>query len=594
MLQLKNLVLGSAKAVQDFFTIKTEIGGGMHPKAAQLWAYLLSIQNGHGIEGDCLEIGCFKGWGSYLPARLSQPHQKVVLVDIAQHHLNWSKDFLLEQKVASAERIESVLVDSAAGLGLREHLPATRRLRWIHVDGEHSYMAVWADLDSVALYAERDAVICVDDVDHPLAPGINDAMLDWLRRNKGWRLLARGFNKAYIVSSRANIRWFDYLSFLPDVFERYYESSILLASQTGSADTPYYSYGNPFDANKYLRVNNTAPALEDYEGYNPRSFLIGESRRPSLLVFGNCQMGVLHGALVQAASLCGFDVEFKFVRDVQDMTQDDVEPMRAAASASVGLVCQKVAGDKFYIRTDEFDPLVRTPLRIIVPSMHFNAYWPNHADLQMTPDSAQCMPTDSLIYLGVVRGMSDEGIAKLLGRSDLYAAPQIKGWVQQALDRLRARESQNDVSVLLSDFLAGQALDRRLFYLFNHPVKAVLDHILRGVLRELAKIFTPRRLDVYDKIQRGELLVGFDMSAVDFMDILPLPSVAAALGWKRDEDPAVYKYFRPRWTHGVHRISSVADEIRSVRERLARLSETQKAFNMEQIKTTSLQPNLTW
>lgn len=589
LLNLRNEVVKSADFVVQYKAIETALFGGMHPQAAQLWGYLLAIQSSANICGDLMEIGVFKGWGSYLPARHCRSNEKIVLVDIAQHHLDLATTFLTEQAQVQKDVIEQLLIDSAAGAGLTGLLGANRCFRWIHIDGEHSYNAVMQDLDSAALFASTEAVICVDDVDHSLAPGINDALIDWLARNKHWKLLVRGYNKAYIVSVRSKVAWSHYINFLPEVFKRFFSSNILLASQTQSSDTNYFSYGDPFDDKSYLKVNQTVLQIEDFEGANPRSFLLGESRKPTILVFGNCQMNVLHGALVAASSLCGLDIRFEYVKDVHEATSEDAERLKSLACKADGIICQKVSGDKFAIRTDQLLDCLPNGLIITVPSMHFNAYWPNHADLQMTSGSPHCMPVDALIYNSIQTGLSNTDIKNLLNNPELFTPSDISIWFSEAVERLRQREVSDCLTIRLSNFLQVEAVKERCFYIFNHPKKKVFDYTLRLLLKEIGKTFEPRYPSFYGQIIGGEIDVQFDMSMIDFVDIPPLISVSSFLGMSvEDSINGVYRYVRPRGSREIHSRLIMEDELRFVRERFVTLSDDQKKFNREIISASTL------
>ncbi|MHC1791171.1 WcbI family polysaccharide biosynthesis putative acetyltransferase [Solidesulfovibrio sp.] len=589
MLQtLRREVTQAAQIVGQYLAVETHVGGGMHPKAAQLWGYLLAIQNANSISGDFVEIGVFKGWGSFLPSRYCRPTEKLVLVDISQYHIDLARAFLVEHAGAKPEQIETVLTDSASGGSLAGLFNPARRLRFAHIDGEHSYSAVLADLDAVAGQAMADAVLCVDDVDHALAPGINDAMLDWLARNKTWRLLLRGYNKAYLVSQRSRIPWNQYIDFLPDVFATYFSSSILLASQTQSAYTTYFSYGEPFNQNKYLKVNQTVLGLEEFEGVHPRSLLCGESCKPSFLVFGNCQMRVVHGALVAAAELCGLDVRFDYVADVHELEAGDPERLRELARQSHGMICQNVQGERFLVRTAELAELLREKWRITVPSMHFNAYWPNQGDLQLIAGSPQCMPVDAVIYQLVENGRSNEEILAILHSPDLYQPAHLTDWFEKAVSRLRDREAHEGLTVRIADFLAAQARSQRLFYIFNHPKKTVLDFVLRRLLQELSQHFQPRRAAICQEILTGQRVIPYDMSSIDFVDILPLPIVCQSFGLSYDaREKDVYRYFRPRGACEIHKIITVQDEIAFIRSRLPSLDAAQRSFNRSQILSTT-------
>lgn len=586
---LRKEVVNAKKIVDKYLSIKREgFGGGMHPKAAQLWAYLLAIQNSFGISGDLVEIGVYNGWGSYLPACYCQTTEKVVLVDIAKYHLEQSKKFLINETSINESNIEMIGIDSTRGEDLLSLFRKRERFfRWAHIDGEHSYAAVIKDLNSVATFALPEAIICVDDVDHPMAPCVNEAMHNWLEQNREWQLLIRGYNKAYLISTRSKIPWLQYINFLPEIFKRFFLSDIMLASQTHSSDTKYFSYGDPIVKNKwYLKVNQTLSQIEDFEGPNPRVFLLGENRKPTILVFGNCQMRILYGALVMATHLCGIDIRFEYIADVHELNDQDAEQIKNVAQKADGIICQIVTGDKFKVKTNELLALLKNNLIITLPSMHFNAYWPNHADLQMIPGSPHCMPVDVLIYIGVQNGLTVEEIRNLLLSPDLFQPNDLEVWSNEAIQRLRQREEINKLTIQISDFLEKEARKERLFYTFNHPKKKLFDHVLKKLLKELRNYFEPRQSATFAGIIEGNIEIQYDMSMIDFIDFPLLISVANFFGFsKTDTVNRIYRYIRPRGSREIHQIVTIDDEIQHVKRQFSLISEEQKKFNDDVISS---------
>jgi len=576
---------------RQYLQLRTGVGGGMHPKAAALWSYLLAVQKSCRVQGDLVEIGVFQGWGSYLPAHALAPREKLVLVDIAAHYLEAARNFVTSQTPVTAENIVQVQVDSAAGNFSNTIDKHTSRARWIHIDGEHSYPAVIRDLDTAARVATSDAIIVVDDVDHALAPCINDALLDWLRGNQGWRLLIRGYNKAYLVSTRAKINWREFVEIVPEVFDREFELKTVLASQTSSADTSYLSYGEGFNDAKYLRVNHTSTSLEDFEGQDPRTFFVGVQRRPTVLLFGNCQMQVLHHALNAAFDACGMNLQSCYVADVHELTAEGADQLRALAASSLMLITQVVRNERFAVGSEELEGIAGPGACLRVPSMHFNAYWPNQGDLRTQPDSDMAGPADAIAYLMLQAGHAPEAINSLLLDPGLYAPEELQQWVAAATTRLRERERYHKLDVSLSDIVAAADFGERPFYTFNHPRKVILDRVTARVLALLAQRFAPRDRAAYERLVSGQLRVSYDMSSIDFLDFPALPSVARGMGIAEDGAHAgVYRYFRTRGSGAVHRPLSLAAEIAGLAARMAKLSEEQHRFNAEQIRSTVLVP----
>ena len=591
-IHLKPCLEGFSKQLEEFLAVPIAVGGGMHPKAAALWAYLLAIQQALRVRGDCVEVGVFRGWGSFLPARSLAPEERCVLVDISAYNLEQSRAFLGTHAGLAEAQMVDVLIDSAGGSAGQEIAQKVNRARWIHIDGEHSYAGVIADLDTSARIATNDAVICVDDVDHPLATCINDAMHDWLGRNQSWQLLLRGYNKAYLVSTRSAHDWRRYAEILPEVFERFFKIKTVLASQTSNAGSSYFSYGEPFKDFKYLRVNSTSQTLEEFEGLSARSYLLGETGHPEVLVFGNCQMQVLHYALAAATQMCGMRVNTRYVADVHELDEAGGERTRELARSSVGLITQVVTAEKFPVRSAELEALCGSGLVWRVPSIHFNAYWPNQADLRIYSGSTATVPTDALAYLLVAAGADNESIEAALADPDLYTPEEVLGWHASALERLQQREVHHGLHFSVADLLGKAVGGARLFYTFNHPRKRVLDHVMVQALQALARHFEPRHRDVFDAIVAGTTPVRYDMSTIDFIDFPPLASVRKALAFQEPDSPQqrVYRYARQRATDAIHAAIGIRAELDMLRAAWAASHEEHHAFNLAQIETTCLVP----
>lgn len=72
------------------------------------------------------------------------------------------------------------------------------KLSLIHIDGEHSESAVWADLHLAETYLADQGIIVVDDYKHFWFPGIASALYRFVYESE-FRLIALTENKAYLV-----------------------------------------------------------------------------------------------------------------------------------------------------------------------------------------------------------------------------------------------------------------------------------------------------------------------------------------------------------------------------------------------------------
>jgi hypothetical protein len=274
----EDLVVNGAKVFAENGKIDTHIGGGLHPTTAALWCYLLGVQKLLGVDGDLLEIGGFKGWGLFIPSQFCAPNQRLIMADISEESLNRASEFIASHSRGARPDLLKVHGDSAK-VNVLDTAFGARELRWAHIDGEHSYGALRSDLNVTTRHCGIDAMVCVDDVDYAEGPALNDCLRDWLDQNRDWRLVLRGFNKAYLVCTRSRIPWRRYLSFLPEVLERYFGQLAMLCSQTRSCESDYYAVTRRPEPNiKYMAVNTYFESLDDFEGFDPRSLIIKGGR----------------------------------------------------------------------------------------------------------------------------------------------------------------------------------------------------------------------------------------------------------------------------------------------------------------------------
>ena len=177
-------------------------GGGMVPQSAAIWDALLCAQREAGFQGDIAEIGVYKGYGASLAAAYAERDERIVLID---------RYFGLEHSIAAfrqiagpdvEQRIDFHLADSLALLR-RPEFRRERAVRFLHIDGEHSYDAVMNDLHLAAGWLDPDGCVAVDDVFNFATPQVTHALFEFLRE-PGHNLSAFlfGFNKAYLCFNR--------------------------------------------------------------------------------------------------------------------------------------------------------------------------------------------------------------------------------------------------------------------------------------------------------------------------------------------------------------------------------------------------------
>jgi len=585
---LRREVLAAVQHTEDAAAIQTHLGGGMHPKSSQLWGYLLAIQNAYGVTGDLMEIGVFKGWGAFLPARFRRADERLVLVDIAAHYLEESKAFLVERTGIDPSAIDLLQVDSVFTAGLERELGGSRRLRFVHIDGEHSYGAVTADLDCAARYALADALIVVDDVDLAHSTCINDGLHDWLARNSAWKLLVRGFNKAYIVSTRTRIPWSRHVEFLPEVFRRFFRSEVMLASQTHSLETPYFAVGDAVGGNAYQLVSNAMASLEAFDAYHPRAALLGRACRPVVGLCGDATMGVLANALRAVTNACGMEVGFEHLGPIEALFDRAGVQNSASLQACAGIVVQPTALASAAVPIDAAIQFHGVPWLLVLPTLRFNGYWPNQVEVQLEPGSERLTAVDALIYNGIDMSRSDLDVLAELSRTDLYRNEDVLAFVRHAVQRIADQEAANHATVRVSAWMAARLAEggQRLFHAPGSPGRAVMDMVTRAVLRELFAVFEPRHRDRFEEITEGQPIPGYDWRFLAARDEPPLPSVVHALRLApAHDDVQVCRFLMIGADDAVHQRVTWAAEQQALRARILGLDESQREFNRGRVES---------
>ena len=73
-------------------------------------------------------------------------------------------------------------------------------LNIVHIDGEHTFNAVYNDLNIVKPLMLRDGIIILDDFFFDMYPQITQAVFKWLDQNPDWTLLCVGSCKGFLCN----------------------------------------------------------------------------------------------------------------------------------------------------------------------------------------------------------------------------------------------------------------------------------------------------------------------------------------------------------------------------------------------------------
>ena len=162
--------------------------------AAAICGRLLRLQTEFGIAGPIAEIGTFEGRFFIALAHALEPGEVALGIDL----FNWPNPEVLDRFEANclkhgvaAGRKITWKTDS------RTMQPADilakvggKKLRFFHIDGEHSRDALARDLERATAVMAPGGIIVLDDMLHPGYPTLMVAVQHWLERNPDWCPLA--------------------------------------------------------------------------------------------------------------------------------------------------------------------------------------------------------------------------------------------------------------------------------------------------------------------------------------------------------------------------------------------------------------------
>ena len=180
---------------------------GFHSYA--LWRAFLDFQAG--TPGDLFEIGVWKGRSASVLASYATAEEKLYLCDLELDEAAVRQAFA---SVGAAPKNIVPLSGPSSTLPGRLDLRALHQsVRWMHIDGEHTGPAVWAELEIANQIVNAQGLVVIDDFFSPRYPANTTEVVRYLEKNPfHFRLLAVAFNKAYLVRPDARPRYMDFVA----------------------------------------------------------------------------------------------------------------------------------------------------------------------------------------------------------------------------------------------------------------------------------------------------------------------------------------------------------------------------------------------
>jgi predicted O-methyltransferase YrrM len=174
--------------------------------AAAICCGLLRIQAELGVTGPVVEIGAFEGRFFIALAHALEPSDTALAID----RFDWPNAEVIERFASNcakhgipAERRITLQADSLS-LGPDELLAKLggRRVRFLHIDGEHSRAALINDLELATAVLAPAGVIALDDMLHPGYPTLMVAVYDYLARHHEMCVLAVIDRESIVAASK--------------------------------------------------------------------------------------------------------------------------------------------------------------------------------------------------------------------------------------------------------------------------------------------------------------------------------------------------------------------------------------------------------
>jgi predicted O-methyltransferase YrrM len=186
--------IGVAAADNYLATAYDKVPGMSSRFAAAVCGRLLRLQTQFGITGPIAEIGAFEGRFFIALAHALEQGEVAIGIDL----FDWPNSGVLDRFEANCDRhgVErnrrvtwktDSRTMSPADLLARA---GGQKLRFFHIDGEHSRDALTRDLDRAVTVMAAEGLIVLDDMLHPGYPTLMVAVHQWLERNQDWCPLA--------------------------------------------------------------------------------------------------------------------------------------------------------------------------------------------------------------------------------------------------------------------------------------------------------------------------------------------------------------------------------------------------------------------
>ncbi len=189
--------------LQRYLQAFQRIDGWFSYDAALLFMAYNQLNATHGISGDVLEIGVYRGLSAITVAHLRAPTRRMTASDLFETH---STDEAYGSGAAYRKVFEANMrefhqpldfldiVTAASGTLKAADFPQT--FSFCHVDGGHSPEETLSDLLFASEILIPGGILALDDYFNPQQPGVSEGAIEFARQRSGvLRPVAIGYNK---------------------------------------------------------------------------------------------------------------------------------------------------------------------------------------------------------------------------------------------------------------------------------------------------------------------------------------------------------------------------------------------------------------
>ena len=196
--------------LEKYMGFRTVVGCTTPPQAA-LMSYFLKTLCDEGVKGDLLEIGVYRGRSSMLFGMYLYGRRRLHLVDpgldgdvleeLTKNLTDLSPALDFERDVLIDKRLSHELERDAA-------VHDRGKYAFIHIDGGHSMIDVYRDLEQSAKLLNEWGIVICDDFYASGRPAVTEGVYRFMHENPNvFKLLITGYNKAVLARVDAFELW---------------------------------------------------------------------------------------------------------------------------------------------------------------------------------------------------------------------------------------------------------------------------------------------------------------------------------------------------------------------------------------------------